>query len=142
MCEGEFKTSWNNHTSSFRNINYEASTDLSKHIWKLKGKNKQYEIAWSVVAKASLYWCGTRRCDLCRKTAFNINASGIWRQFGLHYDVTIEQTKTSGWPLTLTFYLEKFFFKFFSEIFFRNFFSKIFFFRNFFFRIFFSEIFS
>ena len=33
QCEGEFKSRYNNHTSSFRNIKHRNDTELSKLIW-------------------------------------------------------------------------------------------------------------
>ena len=45
--DGDFKTRFNNHTSSLNN------------------EKIQYEIKWSIAAYASLYKSGSRRCDLC-----------------------------------------------------------------------------
>ena len=63
--EDEFKTRYNNHTISFRNIGYEKKTELSKYVWNLKDKSEDFTIKWSVAAKASPYTCGSKRCDLC-----------------------------------------------------------------------------
>ena len=40
-------------------------TELSKCLWKLKEENADYNLQWSIKAYASLYKCGTRKCDLC-----------------------------------------------------------------------------
>jgi hypothetical protein len=65
ICEGEWKTRWRNHTTSFRNRKYEKSSELSKFIWMLQDKGVAYSIKWSVAERAHPYRCGTRRCDLC-----------------------------------------------------------------------------
>ena len=63
--DGEFKTRFNNHTSSFRHKSYSTDTELSKYIWKLSKEKIQYEIKWNIAAYTSPYKCGSRRCDLC-----------------------------------------------------------------------------
>ena len=63
--EGEFKTRYNNHTKSFRHRRYEHDSELSKCLWKLTDEQKDYDLRWSIAARASPYKCGTRRCDLC-----------------------------------------------------------------------------
>ena len=65
LSASQFKLRYNNHTSSFRNQNQETDTELSKYIWHLKDRNKQFQIAWSIVARAPSYKCGARKCDLC-----------------------------------------------------------------------------
>ena len=65
LSKGEFKLRYRNHTSSFRNKKYSKSSELAKYIWHLKDRNKQYEVAWSVVSRANACRCGTRRCNLC-----------------------------------------------------------------------------
>ena len=64
-CEPEFKIRLANHTKSFKSERYEKESELSKHIWELKRKEKQYNIKWSIAATASPYRGGSRRCDLC-----------------------------------------------------------------------------
>lgn len=63
--EGEFKSRYNNHTKSFRNNKYKNETELSKKIWILKENYIDYNLSWSIEARAFPYSCGTRRCDLC-----------------------------------------------------------------------------
>ena len=44
------------------------STELSKHIWKLKEEgveDAESRIKWEIVQRAVPYKCGTRKCDLC-----------------------------------------------------------------------------
>ena len=63
--EGEFKSKYNNHTQSFRNISHINDTELSKYLWTLKTNGTDYHLKWSIKSYASRYKCGTRRCDLC-----------------------------------------------------------------------------
>ena len=63
--EGEFKSRYNNHTQSFRNISHINDTELSKYLWTLKANGTDYHLKWSIKSYASRYKCGTRRCDLC-----------------------------------------------------------------------------
>ena len=64
-CEGEFKTRYNNHKKSFKNIKYKNETELSKKIWSLKESKIEHNLFWSIASKAFPYSCGSRRCDLC-----------------------------------------------------------------------------
>ena len=63
QCEGEFKLRYNNHTTSFRNVKYRNETKLSKLIWKLKDKNKDYSIKWSIAARAKRMLLGDIWCN-------------------------------------------------------------------------------
>lgn len=53
------------HNTSFRHRQYENSTELSKFIWQLKDKGKNYNITWEIARKCQKYNCGSGRCDLC-----------------------------------------------------------------------------
>ena len=63
--DGEFKYWYSNHTNSFQNQDYENETDLSKHILQLKCNGTEFNLKCCITAYATLYRCGTRRCDLC-----------------------------------------------------------------------------
>ena len=62
-CEGESKSRFYNHTKSFRDRGNE--TELSKYIWQLKNKAKNYNICWKIFMYAMPSKCGARCCDLC-----------------------------------------------------------------------------
>ena len=64
-CESEFKLRFNNHTQSFKSKTHMHDTQLSKYVWSLKETKTDFNIVWSIAAKASPYACGTRKCDLC-----------------------------------------------------------------------------
>ena len=67
LTEGTFKQRFNGHQLSFRNKKYANSTELSKHVWKLKnsGKVQNTNIKWSIITKAAPYNNGSKRCNLC-----------------------------------------------------------------------------
>ena len=71
-CMGTFKERFGNHKKSFNLEKYREETKLSQYIWNLKDKNKQFEIAWSVVMKCRPYQSTSRRCDLCLSEKLSI----------------------------------------------------------------------
>ena len=72
LTEGPFKLRFNQHTSSFKHEKHSNCTELSKHVWKLKNKGKQYNIKWSIITKASPYNNKSKRCNLCIAEKFHI----------------------------------------------------------------------
>jgi len=54
-----------NHQTSFKHETKENSTELSKHVWRLKRAGKRYSIRWKVLKKARAYSNTSRRCNLC-----------------------------------------------------------------------------
>ena len=69
VTEGDFKTRWRNHKTSFTNANYKNVTELSHYIWELRDQHgishDDINISWGIEQRSSKYKCGTRRCDLC-----------------------------------------------------------------------------
>ena len=65
LTEGTFKQRYNQHKLTFRHRRYINSTELSKHIWQLKDKDINFNIQWSIIAKASTYSNSSKKCDLC-----------------------------------------------------------------------------
>ncbi|RUA05113.1 MAG: hypothetical protein DSY43_05320, partial [Gammaproteobacteria bacterium] len=51
----EFKTRWRNHQMSFKHEKRKNDTELSKYLWKLKGKQEEYTLKWRILAKAKAY---------------------------------------------------------------------------------------
>ena len=68
----EFKTRWRNHQMSFKHENKKNDTELSKYLWQLKEKKKDFTIAWKILAKARAYTTLTKRCNLCISEKFFI----------------------------------------------------------------------
>ena len=67
VTEGDFKTRWRNHKTSFTNA--KNVTELSHYIWELRDKRgisyDDINISRGIEQRSSKYKCGTRRCDLC-----------------------------------------------------------------------------
>ena len=53
FCSRTFKARFNNRTYSFRHQSNVASTELSKHVLKLKDSNCYYDITWNAVKQAT-----------------------------------------------------------------------------------------
>ena len=64
LTENEFKKRCSTHKSSFKK-RPKCHTTLSSHIWKLKDKQIDYEIKWSIKARGHAFSSGGRACDLC-----------------------------------------------------------------------------
>ena len=65
QTKNTFKQRWKNHNSDHNLEHREISTSLSRYIWKLKRKNIDYDIDWSIVQLAVPYKRETKRCELC-----------------------------------------------------------------------------
>ena len=58
------KSRYDNHTNSLLRWHHKQDTELPKHIWKLQDKGIDFTVKCSIVAYASTYRCGSRKCDL------------------------------------------------------------------------------
>ena len=65
LSEPPFKQRYNRHMYDLRHEEHRQSTALSKYVWDLKDEKVDFDVKWSVHAKAAPYKCGSRRCDLC-----------------------------------------------------------------------------
>ena len=65
LTETTFKTRYAGHKSSFKHRDQSKSTELSKYIWQLKDNNINFNIKWSIIARAQPYNNSSKRCDLC-----------------------------------------------------------------------------
>ena len=65
LTSNTFKTRYTAHKSTFTNREKESSTELSKHIWKLKEENTPFETSWKIIKQAKPYSPSTKRCNLC-----------------------------------------------------------------------------
>ena len=72
LTETTFKLRYANHTQSFRNSKLRNATELSKHIWSLKEKNKDYKLKWKIIKKAPAYNNRSKRCHLCLQEKYYI----------------------------------------------------------------------
>ena len=65
LTDNSFKVRYTNHKSSFTHRGQINSTQLSKHIWKIKDNNMPYNINWSILSRAPSYSNTSNRCQLC-----------------------------------------------------------------------------
>ena len=65
ITENEFKTRYNQHTSSFRHSHKSSATSLREHIWKLKENSTGHTVTWKILEKAQPYSPTTGKCNLC-----------------------------------------------------------------------------
>ena len=70
VAAADLKTRYRNHAKSFTNKKY--STELSKHVWKLKAAKKPFSIIWSLLKNVPAYKAGSRRCNLCLEEKLTI----------------------------------------------------------------------
>ena len=64
LASTTFKERYSGHSSDFR-LRHRQGTALAKHIWRLKDKNEEYSVKWSIFRRCAPYMCGSRKCDLC-----------------------------------------------------------------------------
>ena len=74
-CETPFKLRFNNHKLSFRNTKYKTSTELSKHVWKVREGGSEPDVTWRIIEKAPSYSNTSKRCCLCVAEKFHILSS-------------------------------------------------------------------
>ena len=60
------------HRQSFKNSNLKNATELSKHIWHLKGNNEEYDLSWRIIDKAKPYNGSSNKCSLCLLEKYHI----------------------------------------------------------------------
>ena len=67
-----FKKRYHGHTHSFRHRNSKTSTTLSSHIWSLRDQNKNFDLGWEVIDRASTFNPISKKCQLCLKEKYYI----------------------------------------------------------------------
>ena len=67
-----FKLRLGNHKKSFNHVRYEKDSELSKHVWKIKRKNEDYDIKWKIIEKSKSFNPVTNICNLCTTEKFHI----------------------------------------------------------------------
>ena len=72
LTEGTFKQRFTQHRLSFNHRQCANSTELSKHIWELKDKNKEHNIEWTIITSAPTHNNRTKRCNLCLEEKLHI----------------------------------------------------------------------
>ena len=72
MTSNAFKNRFRNHQKSFRDKKHQNETELSKFIWSLKEKKKEFEVKWSILKRAVVYHNEARRCNFCLEEKLQI----------------------------------------------------------------------
>ena len=67
ITENDFKTSFRNHTASFRHTKLKNATDLNKYIWTLKENHSDHYIFRRILSSRSPYNSANKSCNLCLK---------------------------------------------------------------------------
>jgi hypothetical protein len=75
MTSTEFKVRYRNHKKSFNKHTYSSDTELSKYVWDLKDRKREYSIKWSILKRAAAYVPGGMRCNLCIEEKLEIMKS-------------------------------------------------------------------
>ena len=65
LTGNEFKDTYYQHRHDFKDETKKDQTELSKHIWKLKKTNIEYNISWKIVKKVPHLKNGNKMCRLC-----------------------------------------------------------------------------
>ena len=65
QASNTFKLRYNGHTDSFRNAKKKKETTLSHYLWKLREKEVESEVKFSIAALARPYTMETKKCQLC-----------------------------------------------------------------------------
>ena len=63
--KNDFKTRFNQHISSFNRRPEKSSTTLAKYVNELIQRKIEFNIKWSIKAKAHSFSSGSSKCDLC-----------------------------------------------------------------------------
>ena len=72
LTSNTFKKRFYGHRSSFKKPKLEHETTLSTYIWKLKRKQENFDIHWSIKDKAKPFNPVSKRCRLCLKEKYYI----------------------------------------------------------------------
>ena len=101
LAATEFKTRWRNHQMSFKHEEKRNDTELTKYLWQLKEKKKDFSIEWKILAKAIAYTHLTKRCNLCiTEKFFLLYPNRKWRpktkEMNLYQLVGIEENTFLG----------------------------------------------
>ncbi len=75
MTSRTFKKRYANHKKSFSNPRYSSETELSKYVWELKNKKRDFNIKWSVLKRVARCAAGRKPCNLCLEEKLCITES-------------------------------------------------------------------
>lgn len=72
MTSRTFKKRYANHKKSNSNPRYSCETELSKYMWDLKNKKRDFAIKWSIFKHVAPRAAGRRTCNLCLEEELSI----------------------------------------------------------------------
>jgi len=72
LTGGTLKKRWYQHNTNLNNQDHRTKTTLSAHVWKLKDKDRSYEIQWDIMDRARTFNPINKKCRLCLKEIFYI----------------------------------------------------------------------
>lgn len=75
MSAPPFKSRYSNHMTSIRSVKYEKSTELSKHVWKVKKNKEDVAIEWKIKERAKSYSNSSKKCKLCIAEKYHISCA-------------------------------------------------------------------
>ena len=67
VTEPEWKKRFGNHKKSFEDKKYSDDTELSKEVWRIKKKRRNFSVKWRILKQHRAYDPVSRRCVLCLK---------------------------------------------------------------------------
>ena len=67
VTEPEWKKRLGNHKKSFEDKKYSDDTELSKEVWRIKKKRRNFSVKWRILKQHRAYDPVSRRCVLCLK---------------------------------------------------------------------------
>ena len=67
-----FKDRFNRHSTSFKLEKYRKETELSKYVWYLTDKGRDFAIEWGILCRSNTFKRKSGICNLCLEEKFAI----------------------------------------------------------------------
>ena len=98
--QGELKTRYYNHRTSFSHEKYKHNTTLSSYVWEVKHKNGIDPILkWEVIKKCRKYRAGDKDCLLCNEEKLAIASCKSRNMLNQRLEVLNSCKHKRGWLL-------------------------------------------
>ena len=98
--QGDFKTRYYNHKTSFSHEKYRHSTTLSSYVWELKDNKGIYPIMkWEVIKKCRKYRAGDKSCLLRMEEKLAKASCKSWDMLNLRSEVLNSCRHKRAWLL-------------------------------------------
>ena len=86
-CATTFKTRYNNHKQTFKDVRKRNATELSKAVWREKDLGHSAQVSWCIVKQAPPYICGAKTCYLCLEEKLTILQSNPRTALNKRYEM-------------------------------------------------------